>query len=179
MAFHNVLNNASTTLGSAVAIGDLTITVVADVFPAVPFYLTLGANQVAYEIVEVTLKTDLVFTVTRAQDGTTAKSFLVGDMVQLFMVAGLVTELQGSLTDTMQYSTYRLTQDSNGIYTEVQHKRANATLILKSVLTGGISPSYTARTETQYGTDGVTVVATKVYTISYNTTGDPENEVLA
>jgi len=94
MAFHNVLNNSASTLGAAVAIGDLTINVVADVFPMMPFYMTIGSTPATYEIVEVTAKTGLVFTVGRGKDGTTAKAFLIGDAVQLFMVAGLLSELQ-------------------------------------------------------------------------------------
>ena len=50
MAFHNVLNNSASTLGVAVAIGDLTINVVADVFPVVPFYMTLGSTPATYEL---------------------------------------------------------------------------------------------------------------------------------
>lgn len=97
MAFHNVLNNASSTLSAVIGTTDLTMSVVEDVFPAVPFYLTLGANPVTYEIVEVTAKTGLVFTIGRAKDGTTAKTYVIGDLVQLFMVAGLLSELQGEV----------------------------------------------------------------------------------
>lgn len=38
--------------------------------------------------------------------------------------------------------------------------------ILKSVLSGGASPHHTIRTVTEYGSDGTTVTATKVYTIN-------------
>lgn len=97
MAFHNVLNNAGSTLTASVATTDLTISVTADVFPLAPFYLTLGGNPSVYEIVEVTLKTGLVFTVGRAKDGTTAKAYVAGDLVQLFMTAGIVSELQAEV----------------------------------------------------------------------------------
>ena len=97
MAFHNVTNNAGSTLTAAIGTTDLTLSVATDVFPAVPFYLTLGESPATYEIVEVTAKAGLNFTVTRAKDGTTAKSFLDGDVIQLFMVAALVTELHDNV----------------------------------------------------------------------------------
>ena len=94
MAFHNVLNNASSTLTGAIGTTDLTMSVAADVFPAVPFYLTLRSNPATSEIVEVTAKAGLTFTIVRAKDGTTAKTYAIGDSVQLFMVAGLLDEIK-------------------------------------------------------------------------------------
>jgi hypothetical protein len=76
------------------------------------------------------------------------------------------------------FSTYRITKDSNGIFTEVDLKRADNTLYMKSVLSGGTSPQYTTRTETYYDTNGSTVLATKVYTISYDGDGDVSSDVL-
>lgn len=86
--------------------------------------------------------------------------------------------IKEQLADNMTYSTYKLNADSNGIFTEVDYKRKDGTLILKSVLSGGISPNYVTRTETCYATDGTTVTATKVYTLSYNASGDAISEVL-
>ena len=98
MGFHNVSNNSGSTLSAGIGTTDLTMSVVADVFPAVPFYLTLGATPATYEIVEVTLKTGLTFTIGRGKDGTTAKAYVIGDPVNLFEVAGLFTELQLAVT---------------------------------------------------------------------------------
>jgi len=100
MSFHNVANNATSFLAQLVSPSDLTITVVSDTFPPVPFYLTLisTASPTLNEILEVTLKTGNVFTVVRSQDGTTAKSFLANDKCQLFLVAGLLTEIQQQIT---------------------------------------------------------------------------------
>ena len=86
--------------------------------------------------------------------------------------------LAAHLTDTTQYSTYKLNQDSNGIYTEVQYKRVNGSLIMKSILSGGTSPLYTTRTVTNYAQNGTTITSTKVYTITY-TNGEVTSEVLA
>jgi len=80
--------------------------------------------------------------------------------------------------DNAQYSTYKLSIDSNGIYTEVQHKRADATLILKSVLSGGTPPLYTMRTETKYLANGIAVEWTKMYTITYDVAGNVASEVM-
>lgn len=115
MGFHNVLNNAASTLSVAVAPADLTINVVADVFPAVPFYLTLGANPATYEIVEVTAKAGLVFTIGRAKDGTTAKAYVVGDLVQLFMVAALLTEIKAEIDATNAAATTHLADNAKQV----------------------------------------------------------------
>lgn len=79
----------------------------------------------------------------------------------------LQTKVDEYKADTTTYSTYKLNPDSNGIFTELQYKRKNGTLIMKSVLSGGTSPKYTTRTETEYEQDGVTIKATRIYTITY------------
>lgn len=78
----------------------------------------------------------------------------------------------------MIHSTYKSGLDANGIYTTVEHKRPDGTLLLKSVLSGGTSPKYTTRTETKYALNGTTVEWTKVYTISYDVNGNVLSEVL-
>ncbi|MBW9158863.1 hypothetical protein [Clostridium tagluense] len=90
----------------------------------------------------------------------------------------LQSDLVSSLADTSTYSTYKLGIDSNDIYTQVLRKRANGTLIIKSILSGGTSPTYTTKTETKYGADGITVEWTKTYTLTYNTDGFLLSEVL-
>lgn len=93
-------------------------------------------------------------------------------------LAALQGQVDAHRADTMYYSTQKLSIDSDGIYTEVQHKRADGTLILKSVLSGGTPPNYTTRTETKYATNGTTVECTKMYTISYDANGNVAGEVL-
>ena len=70
----------------------------------------------------------------------------------------------------LNLSTIRLNKDSNDVYTEIQYKRVDGTLFMKSVLSGGTSPQYTTRTVTYYGGDGTTVTSTTTYSIGY--TGD-------
>lgn len=65
-------------------------------------------------------------------------------------------------------SLYYSGKDSNGIFTTLEWKRSDATLAKKSVLSGGTSPKYTARTVTFYAADGATLLETKEYTLTYD-----------
>lgn len=80
--------------------------------------------------------------------------------------------------DTVSYSVYKSNLDANGIYTTVDHKRTDGSLILQSVLSGGTSPQYTTRAETYYKSDGTTVDKTVTYTISYDVNGMVVSEVM-
>lgn len=69
-------------------------------------------------------------------------------------------------------------KDNEGIFTTVTYKRkSDNTIFAKSVLSGGTSPQYTTRTLTFYNADGITVKATKIYALSYDTDGDLVSEV--
>ncbi|MCT8978864.1 hypothetical protein N4T77_20000, partial [Clostridium sp. CX1] len=87
-------------------------------------------------------------------------------------------DFSNHVNDTVTYSTYKLNIDSNGIATEVDLKRKDGTLILKSVLSGGTSPQYTTRTETYYEQGGTTVTKTVVYNLSYDGNGNMTSEVM-
>ncbi|MBI3421213.1 MAG: right-handed parallel beta-helix repeat-containing protein [Candidatus Sungbacteria bacterium] len=64
-------------------------------FPAAPFHATLYASDPATgEIVKVTAKTTDTFTITRAQEGTTAQAFNAGDKVELLVTAKLFDDFQ-------------------------------------------------------------------------------------
>jgi hypothetical protein len=96
-------------------------------------------------------------------------------------IAGLLTltskhEIRLDALD-IKLSTSRLNKDLNGLYTEIQFKRKDGTLFKKSVLSGGTSPKYTTRTETFYAADGVTVIQTDTYTLTY-TGNDLTSEVI-
>lgn len=93
-------------------------------------------------------------------------------------VKGNAAAIATHMADTTTYSTYKLNPDSEGIFTEIQYKRPDGTLIMKSVLSGGTSPQYTTRTETEYEQDGTTVKSTRIYTISYDADGNVISEVL-
>src|SRR3954471_17605198 len=90
-----VTNNASTTLSGGITNVATSLTVAAAtgaLFPTVSgnnyFYCTL-AGATGIEIVKVTARAADVFTIVRAQDGTTAKAFSNGETVELRPVAAL------------------------------------------------------------------------------------------
>lgn len=80
--------------------------------------------------------------------------------------------------DNTHYSVYKTSKDVEGIYTVVQYKRSDGTLIMESTLSGGITPKYTTRTELWYDILGTTVIATKVYTLSYDSDDEVMSEVI-
>lgn len=104
-----------------------------------------------------------------------------GTPVNATNLNGLEGDLESHLADITAHgevlSLYRLNKDANGIYTELQYKRPDGTLAKKSMLSGGTSPKYTTRTVTYYKVDGVTVVLTKTYALTY-TEDDLTSEVL-
>lgn len=75
--------------------------------------------------------------------------------------------VETQLDDMLIHTTLKLNKDNNDIFTEVQHKRQDGTLILKSVLSGGISPKYNIRTITKYTSNG-TIEWTKTYALNYD-----------
>lgn len=66
------------------------------------------------------------------------------------------------------YSTLLSNLDVYNVFTTVEYKDASAVLRKKSVLSGGTAPLYSTRTVTYYDTDGVTVLSTKVYALTYS-----------
>lgn len=85
-----------------------------------------------------------------------------------------VAELQNA----NELSVVKSGKDSEGIFTIVTYKRkSDNTIFAKSVLSGGTSPQYTTRTLTFYNADGITVKATKIYMLSYDSDGDLVSEV--
>lgn len=85
-----------------------------------------------------------------------------------------VAELQNA----NELSIVKSSKDSEGIFTTVTYKRkSDNTVFAKSVLSGGTSPQYNTRTLTFYNADGITVKATKIYSLSYDVDGDLVSEV--
>jgi hypothetical protein len=92
---------------------------------------------------------------------------------------GILTDTVNThLADTTTYSTSKTGLDSNGIYTEIDLKRKDGTLIMKSVLRGGMSPNYTTRTEIYYAQNGTIITNTIAYTRSYDVNGNLASEVM-
>jgi hypothetical protein len=59
-------------------------------------------------------------------------------------------------------------KDANGIFTTIEYHRVGGNLAIRSVLSGGASPTYTTRTVTEYDLDGTTAVRTTVYSLTYD-----------
>lgn len=103
-------NNSSTTLAASLASGALSLTVSAGtgaLFPSLSggevFNAVLMDSSNNLEIVQVTARTADTFTIVRAQEGTTARSFSSGDRVELRMTAAALAnfvQLDGAQTIT-------------------------------------------------------------------------------
>ncbi|QOK28069.1 hypothetical protein IIE26_05215 [Cytobacillus oceanisediminis] len=76
-----------------------------------------------------------------------------------------------------QLKIYKSGKDANGVFTVVEYKRQDDTLYAKSSLSGGTGPQYTTRTVTYYAADGMTVVNTVTWTLTYDSDGDLISEV--
>jgi len=93
-------NNATSTLASGIASGDVSLTVSTGqgaLFPTLGggdyFYCTLSNVANTIEIVKVTARSTDTFTIVRAQDNTTASAFVTGDKVELRLVAAVLSNM--------------------------------------------------------------------------------------
>jgi len=91
-------NNATSTLASGIASGDVSLTVSTGqgaLFPTLSggdyFYCTLSNVANTIEIVKVTARSTDTFTIVRAQDNTTASAFVTGDKVELRLVSAVLS----------------------------------------------------------------------------------------
>ena len=94
--------------------------------PKVPFYLTLTpatqlSTQGNSEIVLVTGRTSDTLTITRAQKNTTAKSFVVGDIV----AAGSYADDENGVYSTSEIDTGKVWIDGRPIYRKVVRGTVN------------------------------------------------------
>jgi predicted peptidase len=95
----------------------------------------------------------------------------------LTSISKSVSDISKAVTNLDQYSIYR-SGFSNGVYATLQLKRKDGTLFVTSTLSGGTSPKYTMRTEVYYDTDGITVLKTLVYAVSYDSNNNFIDEVI-
>jgi len=76
------------------------------------------------------------------------------------------------------FQIYKSGKDPNGIFTIVEYKRADGTLFKKSVLSNPDSNQrYQTQTITYYASDGVTILGTETWSLTYDSDGDLVNEV--
>lgn len=105
-------NNASTTLFSAVTVGDTQIVVSpggGSLFPELTdgnfFMITVVDAQGNLEIMSVTSRNVDTFTVNRAQENTPARAFPEGSVVELRLTAGSIGEIASQLTTDILAAT--------------------------------------------------------------------------
>ena len=87
-------------------------------FPAVPFNATIGQpaallTPLNAEIVRVTAVSGDVFTITRAQEGTAARSIAVGDLIGATITSKVITDIEGAFTGVAR-------TDLPNVYTQAQ-----------------------------------------------------------
>lgn len=68
----------------------------------------------------------------------------------------------------IELSMERSGKDAHGMFTVVEWRRGDNTLAKKSVLSGGVAPEYTKRTETYYEANGETISTTRNYTLAWD-----------
>jgi hypothetical protein len=124
-------NNAVGFLASAISNSDISATLTSGsgaTFPAAGgsdyFYATISTTAGGYEIVKVTNKSGDVFTIVRAQEGTSASSFAAGSRVELRVTAqAIIDAINDRLTTKDDASEISYTPGGSGaVATTVQTK---------------------------------------------------------
>ena len=91
-------NSPETSLSGALTAAGTTVNVVdGSVLPDAPNLLTIGADGSTAETVLMTAKNGNVLTVTRAQNGTTARAWSAGDVIARYFTAADQTALQENI----------------------------------------------------------------------------------
>lgn len=91
-------NSPETSLSGAMTAAGTTVNVVdGSVLPEAPNLLTIGADGSTAETVLMTAKNGNVLTVTRAQNGTTARAWSAGDVIARYFTAADQTAMQENI----------------------------------------------------------------------------------
>ena len=94
-------NSPETSLSGALTAAGTTVNVVdGSVLPEAPNLLTIGADGSTAETVLMTAKNGNVLTVTRAQNGTTARAWSAGDVIARYFTAADQTAMQENIKKT-------------------------------------------------------------------------------
>ena len=87
------------------------------VFPATPFYARIGPVNTAptgtnSEIVRVTAVSTDTLTITRAQDGSAARTVVVGDVIEQVVNKGMIDQIESDLRIAIGLGYAQLAPDS-------------------------------------------------------------------
>lgn len=134
-------NNAATTLAAGIASEATSLSVAAGTgakFPVISggnhFYATLSnAAETLQEIVKVTARTTDALTIVRAQDGTTALAWNIGDKIELRITKAMLDDLKSERTTPVDVST-SITAERSAVRT-----LTNATLDSANCKIGALS----------------------------------------
>lgn len=96
----------------------------------------------------------------------------------LTRVDNVSQKLDTKVNTESKITSERSVKDAEGLFTIVTYKRSDNTVYKTSMLSGGTSSQYTTRTVKWFDTDGTTILATDVYTLTYDADGDLLSEVL-
>ena len=108
-------NSPETSLSGALTAAGTTVNVVdGSVLPEAPNLLTIGADGSTAETVLMTAKSGNVLTVTRAQNGTTARAWSAGDVIARYFTAADQTAMQENIKKLNEGKAEKATSPTAG-----------------------------------------------------------------
>ena len=108
-------NSPETSLSGALTAASTTVNVVdGSVLPDAPNLLTIGADGSTAETVLMTAKDGNTLTVTRAQDGTTARAWSAGDVIGRYFTAADQTAIQENINKLNEKKAEKATAPTAG-----------------------------------------------------------------
>ena len=108
-------NSPETSLSGALTAAGTTVNVVdGSVLPEAPNLLTIGADGSTAETVRMTAKNGNVLTVTRAQNGTTARAWSAGDVIARYFTAADQTAMQENIKKLNEGKAEKATSSTAG-----------------------------------------------------------------
>ena len=163
MAAYVVTNGAYSTLASSLGSSATTMTIQAGHgarFPSISAgnftYITLQDSSNNIEIVKATARSTDTFTIVRAQEGTTARSYAAADIVELRYTAGVVATVDG--TQTLTNKTLTAPSISSPTFTDAVPVSGggtgNATATAYAVQCGGTTSTGAHQSVASVGTSG-------------------------
>ena len=113
-------NSPETSLSGALTAAGTTVNVVdGSVLPEAPNLLTIGADGSTAETVLMTAKNGNVLTVTRAQNGTTARAWSAGDVIARYFTAADQTAMQENIKKLNEGKAEKAASPTAGNFAEL------------------------------------------------------------